>query len=98
MIYFSPIEIYWGTNESFDFTSEDLLDFIDSAKDISEEELAVFKKFKISGFDIYDRMLDIINDLIWDLEDVTQETLDRIKPFYIKLYSQDDWDDIQERF
>lgn len=96
---FFPIEIYWGTNESFDFTSEDLLDFIDSAKDISEEELAVFKKFRISGLDIYSRMLDKIHDLIWDLDyDISQEDLDRIKPLYIKLYDQKSWEDIQKWF
>lgn len=44
-------EMYWGTNEYFDF-----LEFINEAKDITEEELATLNKFKISGFDIFERI------------------------------------------
>ena len=51
-------EIYWGTNEFFDFTPEDLKQFIDDAKDISAEECAVLEKFNVSGFDIYGRIED----------------------------------------
>ena len=47
----SSIEMYWGTNEFFDFTPEDLKQFIDDAIDISEEELAVLIKLNITGFD-----------------------------------------------
>lgn len=66
---------------------------------LPKEELATLNKFKISGFDIYDRMLDKIHDLIWDLDyDISQEDLDRIKPLYIKLYDQKSWEDIQKWF
>ena len=43
--------MYWGSNEYFNFEADDLLGFINEAEDISEEELAVFNKFKISGFE-----------------------------------------------
>ena len=59
-------DMYWGTNEYFNFNTEDLLAFIDGAKDISEEELAIFDKFGVSGFDIYGGISDSIRDSIWD--------------------------------
>lgn len=91
---FYSTEMYWGTNEYFDF-----LEFINEAKDISEEELATLNKFKISGFDIFERMSDKLHDLIWDLDyDISQEDLGRIKPLYIKLYDQKSWEDIQKWF
>lgn len=92
-------DMYWGTNEYFDFNTDDLLAFIDGAKDISEEELAVFDKFGVSGFDIYRGISDSICDSIWDSEcDITQEDLDRIKPLYIELYGQESWDSMQQWF
>lgn len=96
---FYSSEMYWGTNEFFNFEADDFLEFINEAEDISEEELAVFDKFKISGFDIFGRMSDKLHDLIWDLDyDISQEDLDRIKPLYIKLYDQMGWDGIQKWF
>lgn len=96
---FYSTEMYWGTNECFDFGADDFLEFINEAKDISEEELATLNKFKISGFDIFERMSDKLHDLIWDLGyDISQEDLDRIKPLYIKLYDQKSWEDIQKWF
>lgn len=88
-----------GTNEYFDFNTGDLLAFIDGAKDISEEELAIFDKFRVSGFDIYGGISNSIRDSIWDSEcDITQEDLDRIKPLYIELYGQESWDSMQQWF
>ena len=83
------IEMYWGTNEFFDFDAEDFLKFIEGAEDISEEELAVFEKFNVYGFDIYERILDELQGLIyyWEYpgryvvpDNLTQEGLDKIKP------------------
>ena len=92
-------DMYWGTNEYFNFNTEDLLAFIDRAEDISEEELVVFDKFGVSGFDIYRGISDSIRDSIWDSEwDITQEDLDRIKPLYIELYGQESWDSMQQWF
>lgn len=96
---FYSSEMYWGSNEYFEFGADDFLEFINEAEDISKEELAVFNKFRIYGFDIFERMLDELYNLIWDLGcDITQEDLDRIKPLCIKLYDQKSWEDIQKRF
>lgn len=96
---FYPLEMYWGTNEYFNFEADDLLEFINEAKDISEEELATFNKFGIYGFDIFEKMPYELYDLIWGLDyDISQEGLDRIKPLCIKLYDQKSWEDIQKRF
>lgn len=96
---FYSSEMYWGTNEFFEFSAADFLEFINEAKDVSEEELAIFNKFKISGFDIFKEMLDQLHDLIRDLDyDIAQEYLDKIKPFYLKLYKQEEWDKIQKCF
>lgn len=101
-------EIYWGTNEYFDFTADDFLRFIDEAVDITEEELAVFKKFRVIGFDIYDSILyelkeALLNYNYWDgryiiPEYLTQKDLDRIKPAFVKLFEQESWDRVQECF
>lgn len=100
-------EMYWGTNEWFDFDPEDFIDFIDKAKDISEEELAVFKKFNVSGFDIYEKMLDIlVSPFKWNWKTrsyiipdyLTQEDLDKIKPAYLKLFDYRDWENVQRSF
>lgn len=101
------IEMYWGTNEFFDFDAEDFLRFIEGAEDISKEELAVFEKFNVYGFDIYKRILDELQGLIyyWEYpgryvvpDNLTQEGLDKIKPLYIKLYGQENWDKVQQGF
>ncbi len=99
--------MYWGTNEFFDFGAEDFLRFIEGAEDISKEELAVFEKFNVYGFDIYERILDELQGLIyyWEYpgryvvsDNLTQEGLDKIKPLYIKLYGQENWDKVQQGF
>lgn len=54
------VEMYWGTNEFFRFSTEKLLRFIEQAEDISEEELKVFDKFGVFGFDIYQNMISLI--------------------------------------
>jgi hypothetical protein len=99
-------ESYWGTNEFFDFAISDFLDFIDSAQDVSDEEIATFEKFKISGFDIYSQIKYILEDSLveWDskqrkrvpLEHLTEEDWNRIEPFYVQLFGQENWDDIQK--
>lgn len=87
--------IGWGTNEWFDFDGEDLMEFIDGAQDISDEELAVFKKFRISGLDIYDRIRDIVSDALYSVPELTSKDLDRIMPSYIKLFGIEEWDEIK---
>lgn len=87
--------MYWGSNEWFDFDWEELEFFIDEAKNVSDDELAVFHKFHISGFDIYDR---IEGQLLRNLSDcdfeLTQEELDKIKPAFLKIFDKRDWDNV----
>ncbi len=102
-----PQEIYWGTNECFEFGIGDYVDFVNEAKDISDEELAVFKKFKVKGFDIYEIILDTLLSPFafnWRVdryvipEYITQEDLDEIKPAYLKLFGLKNWEKIQKGF
>lgn len=106
-LFDDEVEMYWGTNEYFNFESKDFIRFIDNAEDISEEELAVFNKFNVYGFDIYKRIFDELQELVyyWEYpgryvvpDNLTQEGLDKIKPLYIKLYGQKSWDNVQQGF
>lgn len=96
----STVEMYWGTNEFFRFDSEKLLRFIEQAEDISEEELKVFDKFGVFGFDIYQNILTLIFDEWlnprYDTPELSQEDLDKIEPHYILLYGQGQWDELKE--
>lgn len=95
------VEMYWGTNEFFQFDTDDLIKFIDTAEDISEEELEVFNKFGVYGFDIYDRILTFIyeDSAPWgDILEIGKEELSKIEPLFIKLFGQKSWDDIKETF
>ena len=99
----SSIEMYWGTNEFFDFTPEDFKQFIDIAKDISEEEYAVLKKFNVSGFDIYDRIEDELSygcliSYKGINENMTEEGMIKIRNLYIELFSEKNWKDVEEAF
>lgn len=96
-------EMYWGTNEFFEFTPEDLKQFIDNAKDISEEECTVLNKFNVRGFDIYDRIED---ELSYEClisyeginENMTEEGMIKIRNLYIELFSEENWKDVEEAF
>lgn len=96
----STVEMYWGTNEFFRFDSEKLLRFIEQAEDISDEELKVFDKFGVFGFDIYQNILTLIFDEWlnprYDTPELSQEDLDKIGPHYILLYGQGQWDELKE--
>lgn len=99
----SSIEMYWGTNEFFDFTPEDFKQFIDSAKDISEEECAVLDKFYIKGFDIYERIEDELSygcliSYKGINENMTKDKMKKIKNLYIELFSEEYWKDIEKAF
>lgn len=85
---FYSSEMYWGTNEYFDFGADDFLEFINEAKDISKEELATLNKFKISGFDIYDRILDKIKPLYIKLYD--QKSWEDIQKWFDNKREYDD--------
>ena len=99
----SSIEMYWGTNEFFDFTPEDLKQFIDDAKDISAEECAVLDKFDVSGFDIYDRIEDELSyGCLVSYEginkNITKDKMKKIRNPYIELFSEENWKDIEGDF
>lgn len=86
-------EMYWGTNEWFEFDWADLETFIDKAKDISNKELAVFRKFDVYGFDIYDRIADKLFKTISDCDyELTKEELDEIEPVFLKVFGKEDWE------
>lgn len=64
-LFNDEIEMYWGTNEYFTFGPEDFIKFIDSAELITQEELQVFDKFNVCGFDIFDQIFDILQELMF---------------------------------
>lgn len=89
--------MYWGGNKYFSFETNDLLDFIDSAKDISEEEIAVFKKFNVEGFDIYELIIEELKNIFFDTfidvykDEMTQEDQLCIEHSFVNLFSQEEW-------
>lgn len=92
-----------GTNEFFDFTPEDLKQFIDDAEDISAEECVVLNKFNISGFDIYGRIEDELSyGCLVSYEGInknlTKDNMRKIKNPYIELFSKKNWKDIEKAF
>ena len=96
-------EMYWGTNECFESTPEDLKQFIDDAKDISAEEYAVLEKFDVSGFDIYDRIEDELSyGCLVSYEGInknmTKDKMKKIRNPYIELFSEENWKDIERDF
>lgn len=96
-------EMYWGTNEFFEFTPEDLKQFIDDAKDISAEECAVLEKLNVSGFDIYERIEDELSygcllSYKGINENMTEDKIKKIRNPYLELFSKKDWKDIEKAF
>lgn len=92
------VEMYWGTNEQFYFDKDDLLNFIDEAEDITNDELEVLRKFGISGFNIYDRIIDLIYDCINPrdkIPEISEEGLAKIKPLFVELFGQRSWDKLK---
>ena len=96
-------EMYWGTNEFFEFTPEDFKQFIDDAKDISAEECAILEKFNVRGFDIYDRIEDelsygCLRSYKGINENMTEDKIKKIRNPYIELFSEKKWKDIEKAF
>lgn len=88
------ITLYWGTNECLDFDCCDILNLIDQAKDISQEELAVFNKFKVEGLDVYNKIIDTIPEIISELL-LDDKDINKLKKPFIKLYSEQDWKNLE---
>ena len=96
-------EVYWGTNEFFEFTPEDFKQFIDDAEDISAEECAVLNKFHVKGFDIYGRIEDELSygcllSYKGINENMTEDKMKKIRNPYLELFSKKDWKDIEKAF
>lgn len=96
-------EMYWGTNECFEFTPEDFKQFIDDAKDISAEECAVLEKFDVSGFDIYGRIEDELSygcllSYKGINKNMIKDKIKKIKNPYIELFSEEYWKDLEIEF
>lgn len=94
------IEIYWGTNEFFQFTLNDFIDFIRNSEHITDSELKVFDKFKVTGFDIYKQIKEELNNIFYDYfvdiyrDDLTQDDKLEIRSYFIDLFGQKEWDNL----
>ena len=72
----AEFECYFGTNEGFDISIHEFFDLILHAKEISEKEYLILKKFEIASLDIVDRVISYFLDHAYDLfgvEDATEE-------------------------
>lgn len=91
------IEMYWGTNECFCFVAEDLLEFINQARDISEEKLSIFKRFNVEGFDIYEQISEELRNILFDdfrevyTEEMTQADQVYIEHLVTNLFGKEIW-------
>lgn len=75
-------ECYFGTNEGFDINIHEFFDLILDAKEISEKEYLILKKFEIASLDIVDRVISYFLDHAYDLfdvEDATEEQNENMK-------------------
>lgn len=79
-------EFYFGSNEALDFSIDDILSMIASAKIITEEELDVLKKFKVLdlGINMLERARSHIVEAICD-EDPEELLIDYIDNFNEQL-------------
>lgn len=70
----AEFECYFGTNEGFDISIHEFFDLILDAKEISEKEYLILKKFEIASLDIVDRVISYFLDHAYDLFDVEDAT------------------------
>ena len=70
----AEFECYFGTNEGFDISIHEFFDLILDAKEISEKEYLILKKFEIASLDIVDRVISYFLDHSYDLFDVEDAT------------------------
>lgn len=66
----AKFECCFGTNEGFDISIHEFFDLILDAKEISEKEYLILKKFEIASLDIVDRVISYFLDHSYDLFDV----------------------------
>jgi hypothetical protein len=66
----SEFKCYFGTNECFDLSINEFFDLITDAKEISETEYLILKKFEITALDIVNRVISYFIDYAYELFDV----------------------------
>ena len=98
-------EPYWGTNENFCFSIDEIEEFFKDVKDISEDEFEVLENLGVDGYDIFgmlgDHLRDIISPYNYHIhksvfnKELTKADLEIIKPLYIGLFSEDAWNNIE---
>lgn len=81
--------VYTEVGKSFCFTAGQFVYFIEQAKDITDSDLIVFKKYNVKGFDIYSK---IKNELQYQPYHYVINT-DEIKDLYIQLFGIEEWRD-----
>lgn len=101
---FDGFTLFWGSNDSFNFNRKDILIFFNEIEIISDDEVEVLKKFNIRGCDIFELLKDYCKIIItqYDFEkdkdvlseQLTKEDIEKIKPHYIKLFSEKAWNEI----
>lgn len=103
-------EFYWGTNEFFEFTPDDIKEFFEDAEYIEEYELEVFQKFGVDGYDIYDiianRLFEVICIYRYNVKyntkeftfnrNLTEKDIEAIKPLFISIFSEEEWNEIKK--
>ena len=57
-------EWYFGTNEGFYWSLNEVNDIIQNASTVTEEELNVIEKYAFMGYDVFERALDVLTDLV----------------------------------
>ena len=98
-------EPYWGTNENFCFSIDEIEEFFKDVKDISEDEFEVLENLGVDGYDIYgmlsEHLMDAVSIYDYDThkyifnKKLTKADLEIIKPLYIGLFSEEAWNSIE---
>lgn len=98
-------EPYWGTNENFCFSIDEIEEFFKDVKDISEDEFEVLENLGVDGYDIFGMLEDHLRDIISPYnyhihksvfnKELTKADLEIIKPLYIGLLSEEAWNNIE---
>ena len=75
-------DIYFGSNQKFEFTIDEIIDNVIDAKELPDKEYEILAKYDAAAFDIIDNIGGIFMDRAYDLYDVenaTEEQLDKMK-------------------
>lgn len=66
----TDFECYFGTNECLDMSIYEFFDYVVDAKEISEKEYLVLKKYEVASLDVVNRVISYFLDYAYDLFDV----------------------------